>query len=273
MTVCLGILCPSEAAVVVTADRMVTGGRPAVEFEHEGSKIEKLAPNCVAMTAGNALGTRQLFRAVRARIATQQAESIATITEITKEVFVEHRLQLAEDQLLRGRGVTVGEFYEHYLDAWPKELVMGLDQAIQDTTIGIDVLIAGVDDESHLYLIEGQGVQSCWDSLGFCAIGSGTSLATLQWIARCSGPAPSLREAVYVAHEAKFRAEAHPGVGCDTDMVLVTRRGWHDLPDEHVAAMRTQQATVASQPMPGLDEIGEALRSVLAVEEVDGHGN
>ena len=40
MTVCLGLLSPEENAVVVAADRMVTGGRPEVEFEHEGSKID-----------------------------------------------------------------------------------------------------------------------------------------------------------------------------------------------------------------------------------------
>lgn len=272
MTVCLGILCPADGSVVVAADRMVTGGRPAVEFEHEGSKIEQLAPNCVAMAAGNALGTRELFRAVRERIGDRQSLAIAAIADIAKRAFVEQRLRLAEDQYLRGRGLTVREFYEHYLDKWPRELVVALDQEIQETTIGIDVLIAGVDNEPHLYLIEGVGVLSCWDSLGFCAIGSGTSLATLQWIARCSGPADALTRAVYVAHEAKFRAEAHPGVGCDTDMMVVTPAGARELPRASVHEMRTHQAGLTSQPMPGLERIAETLARLVGDKEVDANG-
>lgn len=267
MTVCLAILSPSDNAAIVAADRMVTGGTPEVEFEHEGSKIEHLAPNCVALTAGNALIARNLFREVRRRLGELTAPSILSIVNTVKEAFVVQRLGLAEDLYLRGRGVTVETFYEHYLDKWPEGLVSTLDQAIQNTTLDVHVLIAGVDSEPHMYVIENPGKATCFDTLGFCAIGSGTPLATLQWIARCPGPARSLAQAAYIAHEAKLKSEAHPGVGQETDMVVVRPGNSIELPQKQIQALRAEQLEIAAQDLPDMDLLTGQLRMLLEEDD------
>jgi 20S proteasome alpha/beta subunit len=146
---------------------------------------------------------------------------------------------------------------------------MGLDEQIQNTNPKLQIIVAGVDEEPHLHLIEAQGVQSCWDSLGFLAIGSGASLATLQWVARCSGYADSIANAVYVAHEAKLKSEAHPGVGQETDMAIITADAMIELPQACIANLREEQVeSIERMPMPGHDELEEEVHR-LTMESIE----
>jgi 20S proteasome alpha/beta subunit len=263
MTVCLGISCPSENAVVVAADRMVSGGLISVEFEHRGSKIQELTPTCVVMMAGNALAGVNLFRDVRARLSGEQDVPIAQIVATVKDTYIEHRLRIAEDIHLKGRGITVKEFYSQYVNQWPEKLVHGLDQQIQAQQIGLqvglDLLIAGVDSEPHLYTITHPGTEACWDSLYFCVIGSGTPLAMLQWVAECAGPANGILDGIYVAHDAKRRSEAHPGVGKETDVLLIRSTGITRLSEDTISAIRQKQESHSDQELPDISELSGQL--------------
>ena len=65
MTICIGALCDNGKAAVVAMDRMLTAEVLSIEFEHPGNKLTRITDNCVALTAGNALGYVELFRAVK----------------------------------------------------------------------------------------------------------------------------------------------------------------------------------------------------------------
>ncbi len=257
MTICLGVLSPGDGAVVAVADRMVTGGPTTVEFEHEGSKIEHLTGNCVALTAGDALVSNPFFRRVRAKIkslagSTEEATGVDAIAGIVRDMFAEERMRRAELLHLKGRGTTLGEFYSRYVNEWPGALAQGIDGEIQKTEFGIDIVIAGVDSEPHLYSVSHPGELTAWDGLGFCAIGSGAPLASLECIASCSGPAKNMNLAVYVAGMAKLAAEAHPGVGKNTDMVIITKQGVNAIPDTVITKIRARmqrRKTLTSVPV------------------------
>jgi 20S proteasome alpha/beta subunit len=269
MTVCLAIMTKAEGAVVVVADRTVTGGMPEVEFEHKGSKIERLTNHCMALTAGDALAGVTLFRAVRYRLADVEGDEpcVAPVAEHVRDEFLRQRLRRAEQLLLEPRGTNLKEFYGTKIQEWPKEIVAALDREIQTHEYGLQVLIAGVDTEPHLYVVADPAIAHCFDALGFSAIGSGAPLAMLQCISRSSGPARTINEALYTAHEAKLNAEPTPGVGQETDMALIRSSGVYELPEEAVRRLREKQLEQRTQATPVVDHTLAQL-CLLPEEEV-----
>jgi len=241
---------------------------PGIEFEHKGSKIAELTNNCVVMTAGNALVGRNLFRDVKAKLGSAEDIPISDVVSLLKNVYIEHKNKLAEDLHLKGRGITFHDFYGKYINEWPQPLAMGLDQQIQATDLGIEILIAGVDSEPHIYTIVNPGQEACWDNFFFCAVGSGTPLAMLQWVAECHGPAESVVQALYVSHDAKRRAEAHSGVGLETDMFIIRRTGLTQVQDATITAIRNKQEEHSNQPYPDISEVCGQLTLCEITEEV-----
>ena len=54
MTICIAAICDGGKHIVVAADRMFTAPPPiSVELRRDESKIEALAPACVALSAGS----------------------------------------------------------------------------------------------------------------------------------------------------------------------------------------------------------------------------
>jgi len=238
--------------VAVAADRMVTGGMPQVEFEHKGSKIIRLSDNCMALTAGDALAGKTLFDAVCAQLGSED-HPVARIVEVVKAELRRQRNRQAEEELLLPRGITLKEFYDQWINSWPKELSIAIDNEIQTRDFGLHILIAGVDERPHLYVVMSPGIAQCYDSMGFCAIGSGSPLAMLQCISSNPGPSNGINEAIYRAHEAKLAAEPTPGVGQETDVAVVRRDGCRMLGEEVVAQLRETQQGIRAKSIPHVE--------------------
>ena len=78
--------------VVVTSDRMITLSLPSTEFEQNMPKTVKLTNNCVAATAGNALGFVPIYEeALRTIKQHKSALSVQGIAEIVKAAYTNAR--------------------------------------------------------------------------------------------------------------------------------------------------------------------------------------
>ncbi len=85
------------------------------------------------------------------------------------------------------------------------------------------MIVAGIDKNGgHIYEISDPGVSYCFDSIGFCSEGSGSTQAESLFTYVKYSRRATLNRALFNIYEAKKRAEGAPGVGELTDVGIIT---------------------------------------------------
>ena len=221
MTICIGILCDNGQAVVAVSDKLVTG--PNIEFEHTQEKIIKLNEYCVALSAGSALRHVELYNRVKRSMNEIEKPTISNISELVKKHYIELRNSCFEELILKPRSLNLVEFY-HTMRNFPDGFASFIERLNNEFTYQITVLVCGVDNiGGHIYIVGNPGVAEVFDSIGCAAIGIGAQHAHISLISnRCFQNTP-LKQAIYFAMEAKICSEIAPGVGKDTDMLIVKK--------------------------------------------------
>ena len=226
MTICLGALCAGAdgtdaAAVVVASDRMVTMGG-ITEFEHEVPKVTQIGDRIVALAAGDALRGAQLINELR-RDVHHGAQQLQNVVATAAALYAALRRQQIESEILSPRGITMQQFYQGLQQAMLPQLVINIDNLIGTFNYNLEVLIAGADDSgAHLYAITNPGgSHDDFQPIGYAAIGSGALHAVQSLIGMRQTPLRCLHETVFNVYASKRRAEAAPGVGRETDVVII----------------------------------------------------
>lgn len=259
MTICLAALCEHNSRAIVTSDRMITVLHLSQEFEHGIPKIHRIGNRGVLVSAGSALLPSELCEGVRSRVQALASPTTADIVECVKHQFVELRKRRAEETFLRPRGFTLESFYER-IGSLPPHIAVPIDESIRGANLELEVLFAGVDDNgtAHIYEVDDPGTSSCYDMLGYGAIGSGEQHATAALIANeYTGLMPT-SEAAYLVYEAKRRAERAPGVGPSTDMCILGKGSYIEIPAgvitrlEAIYDLRVQSDKSKNEEIKGL---------------------
>ena len=226
MTICLGALCAGAdgtdaSAVVVASDRMVTMGG-ITEFEHEVPKVTQIGDRIVALAAGDALRGAQLINELR-RDVHHGAQQLQNVAATAAALYAALRRQQIESEILSPRGITMQQFYQGLQQAMLPQLVINIDNLIGTFNYNLEVLIAGADDSgAHLCAITNPGGSyDDFQPIGYAAIGSGALHAVQSLIGMRQAPLRSLHETVFNVYASKRRAEAAPGVGRETDVVII----------------------------------------------------
>ncbi|HVC07162.1 MAG TPA: hypothetical protein VND98_06230 [Solirubrobacterales bacterium] len=226
MTVCVAALCGEgeDPRVVVAADHLVTSGG-FMEFEHPGSKIVKLCDQALVMVAGN---TNDGMRLVNEAAADMSDEEIV-ISDLAEDLgrrYAAARLRRAEQGVLVSRGLNFETFYKMHAQLNP-QVVMLLDNALGEWALGVELLLAGVDDTGghiHTNADPGGGNQD-HGPIGWAAIGTG-AVHVLQSMAGFGhGSDASYGQTLFRVYASKVRAEVAPGVGHETDVAVISREG------------------------------------------------
>lgn len=229
MTICIIAIC-ENSRVILVSDRMLTISDISIEFEHPSSKIEILSNNCCAVTAGDALPCVDIFSNAKSIIKQHSSLSIKEIAEETKKSYIEQRAKTIEELLILPRQLkNIETFYEN-IQSLPSEIGLHIDNKIQNFDFEIDIMIGGVDEQGpHIYFVENPGTIACYDSIGYCAIGSGNLHAELTFISYNYNTLMGINEALYVIYEAKKISERAPGVGKETDIFLIDKNGYRQI--------------------------------------------
>ena len=266
MTVCIAALCENASKVVIASDRMLTGGD--VEFEQDIRKFEKITDGCIALTAGSALEQVNLIRRCKSEIGQSESTNVDDIVSAMKVCYVALRLQKAEELHLKPLGLTLSKFLgsQSSLDS---DLVLRLTHNIENEDLGVGLLIAGVDSSGgHVYLVSDPGSSSCYDAVGFCAIGSGERHAELTFIRSNFSESFSLRRALFLSYRAKRDAETAPGVGGNfTDLAYVDEHGLHIVSDSDLRLLDKAYDTLQERRNSVDSEIGRLVESLTLDEQ------
>lgn len=236
------------------------------EFEHEVPKVNQLGDRVVALVAGDALRGSSLVRAVGAT-GVGVAGSVRSVAEAAAARYAELRREVVDATIFGPRGITLAEFYRGLQPTLMGPLVGVLDQQVAGLDLGLEVLIAGVDDEGgHLFQIGnpgGAGVVLDFAPIGFGAIGSGGLHAVQAMIGFGHTPSRGLNDTVFRVFASKRRAEVAPGVGHDTDLLVITEAGVTKLPQ---GATDTLQSIYDGYNRPVQAELDKQVREANLVQ-------
>jgi len=195
------------------------------EFEHPIPKISILCPTAYALVAGDALAGA----AIADRAVSQLAGALAPVAAAASTVadcYSTERLTRAEAQVLGPRGLTLAKFYQSQQSMLP-QVTGALDNALASFNLGVEMIVAGVDGSGgHLHTIGNPGgSQECHDRIGYVAIGSGEIHAIQSLIGFGQSHSQPIAETVFRVMSSKQRAELAPGVGRETDLVVISASG------------------------------------------------
>ena len=225
MTICLALVCENQKSIVAVADRMVSVEFLYLEFEQQTRKIDQIGGTFVALTSGDALGHTNIIREATEEISKMSQPTVLEVASEVEERFIQHRQSLAEKSVLRRVGLDYTTFLQQQSNLTP-ELISALMSEYQAVELEIEVLVAGIDTSgAHLYQINDPGIATCFDSIGYGAIGSGLPHAEGFLAEADYFPLISLNRAIWLAYVAKRRSERAPGVGSSYTDVLTIREG------------------------------------------------
>ncbi len=271
MTVCIGAICADEAgtggnALVVASDRMVTMGN-FYEFEHEVPKLTSIGDKAVALIAGDAARAASIVRELTS-FTRSGTYSISAIAQRACDLYVEHRQRQVEADVLLPRGMTLERLLQGV--GLNPQVLFGIDQTMAQYPYGVELLIGGVDDAgAQLYVIMNPGGSySDIRAIGFTAIGSGAIHAVQSMIGFGHAPFRGLRETIFAVYASKRRAEAAPGVGQDTDLIVVTNARLYRVEADALEAL---EGLYQEFQAPMAQELREKMSAIRLPEEEHGH--
>jgi 20S proteasome alpha/beta subunit len=246
-------------------DRMITSEMLSIEFEQQQSKIHQITKSCVVMSAGDALAPADMLRDAQLEVRGLTNPSIRQIATVINEKFIEHRKAAVEETILRPRGFKdLDDFYEK-MRQLPPDIYTIIDDSVNRYHViyGASCImsVAGLDETgAHIYQVCDPGTTDCFDSLGFHATGSGEPHAVSLITSYDYTVRFPLNQAVWIAYEAKRRAEKAPGVGRGTDMCIIDKDSLRFLSQETMAKLDSTFSKKQSQDATWLTQIPSFLR-------------
>lgn len=252
MTQLIGAICEGGKEVILVSDRLVS--RAGLTFER-GTKGKEIADNAMALTTGTA-HEPELIEEVKSSFSKVSKPSILSIAKTLTEKYQEIRLARIKDEVLKARGFDSFDEYYNRQKLLHDSLVIELDSQIEGYNLDVHILLAGVDSRAHLYYIYNPGTYSSYDSMGFFCPGMGKEIAESTFVCYKFTPELSASETLYIAFEAKRKAETVGQVGSTTDAWLIDEGGIHAINGQTIEKLGHIYASRQAMPRLG-KEIAE----------------
>lgn len=151
--------------------------------------------------------------------------------ELLLEAWNECRDKEIEARILRKHGFTFKSFMGEGKEKCSEAVYDQLHDRIDRFKLSLEFLVAGFDQDGdpHLFHLDSSGAVSCYDDLGFWAIGTGAhaALSSLSFHLEHSDLCPDcscVHNLIYFGYEAKFMAETSVQVGKESTFVTVHRQ-------------------------------------------------
>lgn len=235
MTVCIAAVCniggEGGAFVVAASDRMITIGD--IEYEPEQSKSIELGTTTIALLAGDMQVHAAVVPKTMARLRDlvrdrdPQRLTVQESAEAYALEFAYYRRTLAEREILVPRGWDF-ERFARLQATLPHYQVQEIDARLSAHALNASAIIAGLDHTgAHIYNVRDPGVAESFNTPFFACIGSGSDIATSQFMLAKFEKRWPLSKALWLTFSAKARAEVAGGVGPQTDLIVIgARRGF-----------------------------------------------
>lgn len=266
MTICIAALCrwnygPSDSpewgpAAIVVTDRMITAGD--VQYEPPQTKHAQITPHVLLVIAGDYSSHSQ---AIKRTVQHFNGSTNATPEDVAAfygRAIQSLKLKEAEDLYLAPLGLNSDSFLAQQADMDSNFVSRLTDQMQSYRGEEMDALVVGgipSKGRVHVYGVDTKGMISCHDDVGFAAIGSGSWHAKSRMMQAGYVNTNTFAAATCVTFAAKKASEIAPGVGSNTDIMLVFRNSCEPL---HVDVGRKVNELYLEY-VPRLHQIGVEL--------------
>jgi hypothetical protein len=172
VTVCIAAI-TLEKCIVTVSDTMVTSFASSIDAST--SKMESFGRDWEAMWAADDI-TQCIPIIERARRYFQnRTNTLQVARSCFKRAYQQHLSEMAADEVLGRYGIGMKEFLKSRSKRFTENLSQSLMLKIQQVKTDWQFLACGFDakKQPHLFIVEELGKDAVYDSLGFCAIGSG----------------------------------------------------------------------------------------------------
>jgi len=222
MTVCIAAISDDKDILSLTDKKFtVTHGVVSAYEITENKKSIECTSSCVALFAGDITNANSVLQLAMGKI--QDSDTIEDVAKKIQQAYNEKLQDEINQQVLSKHGLNIQAFNEQQrtLDATFVSSV--LETISTKGSLGIEVIIAGKDDETpRLIKMQSTGALEDDTYAGYVCIGSGSSHAKLSLIeSGCHGAMP-LELLVYAMLKAKKYAEFDPNVGKMSDIMMAS---------------------------------------------------
>ena len=229
VTQLVGAICEDGKAIVAVADRMVTSS--AFRYEPGMSKGYMLTDTAFVMMAGGTETASAIAQAAYAAVTQKQEKYVAAMAREVALAFRAQREREVVERYLSKYGIRSLQHWHEVQGQLREDLAQSIAAQIAMHKVGVELMVGGVDTAgAKLYVTADRAESQPYTRTGYCCVGSG-SVHAATTLARCKYDSTfGLNEALYVAYEAKKRAELAPGVGPETDIFVIDAGGLR-IPD------------------------------------------
>jgi len=235
MTQLIAAICENGSKVITVSDRMVSTGDMTLAFEHPRIKAIPVSSKAIVLTAGTVHEPDLLSQA---KEDAKGKEKLLDIAEVLKEVYQKNREKRIVDEVLRPlAGLKSFSEWHAKQNNLHDSLVMQLNDGVASYNLGLTLILAGMDERGHIIRIENPGTYSSYDTMTFCCVGMGDRHADNVFAWYRYSDTFALTEALYIAFEAKKRAEMAGGVGRSTDAIIIDKQGLNQVSQDTIEAM------------------------------------
>lgn len=216
--------CDGNPRVIGISDRMISSSDMTLTFERDEPKIEVITNTTAVLTAGT-IDEPDLIRDIRAKA--KGKEQVTEIAELFKEAYQNLRIKHIEDEILIPlAGLKSFKEYHEKQNTLHDSVIFDLNERIRKYSVGLRLLFIGIDGQGgHIIDVGNPGMWRSYDSLGFLCVGMGDRHADNVFAWYKYMPSIPLSDTIYIAFEAKKKAEAAGGVGQATDIWIISKDG------------------------------------------------
>jgi 20S proteasome alpha/beta subunit len=245
-------------AVIAVADRMLTAGD--IEYEPPQFKIAFLRRRIVLLVSGDiTVHSEALTYTQRALIANPE-DDIEKVAELYATQIRNIKAQRAANAYLSPLNLGMDSFVTKQKDML-RQVVYDITNQLQGYRLDVEALVIGCNDDlsAHIFHIDGEGVKTWQHDINFAAIGIGAYHAKSQFMFARYPKIINFYRALPILYTAKRRAEVAPGVGKDSDWIIVTRDGWSFVEPEVIAELDTAYSELESTTMDKLADVEKRI--------------
>jgi len=230
MTICIAAVATnrSKECIVFATDHMVTTN--VGSFEHNIAKHAKIKDDIVAMLAGNPLIFDEL-------ISVDKKASFEEIAGQIHENFLKVRTETIRRQLLRPHNLELSVIHQMLEKPIQNPIQQALLKSIFEFNLGTVLLLIGLENGKAKIMELGEGAINNMRRIHFHAIGSGSNQALNTLLFQRHHEAESLNSAIYNVFKAKRNAEVMPGVGNETELLVLHEGGVKKIGSNEIKAL------------------------------------
>lgn len=225
MTVCIAALYENGKGCILASDQMTTAHFP-IGYEFENDEVEKIVKvsdsiSVYALISGDVLFANGVIGEARKEITTQGITVTAGIAEIFRKSYQAVRIQRIIRNELEPRGLDMPTYYQNHKNILP-QIIQLVDNAFKTYNPRVEFIVAGQGETaSQIFSIVNPGDSTCHNPIGYATIGSGAPHAMYSLIESNYKKSLDKTKVKELVEKAKQRSEVAPGVGKDTQVIIV----------------------------------------------------